>query len=502
MLFETEPCPRKEAYDFDAGRWKWILVGLAALILGLTLFRMVVSWQNLSRIDHVSGAWITLATDLRQGIFYRPLFDPDIGYGGTRFFPLYFVLHSLFMAIWPSPFVSGAALTGCVGFFYLAGMIFLLRRSGVAFWMAGAVSILSLGGLAMQQALSAVRGDLLPTALTAWGLAFALPENRRGDAAAALCFTLAFAAKVTSVHGVAAVVVWRVLGGRWRPALRVGLAAAAGYALFLVVLWIASDGRIWEIMKVCSSGGATVRTILKSPWILATKTLEGDPPCLILCLLTLARLFSLPFARWREPAPVFFFSTLAITLFIFGSPGININHLIDLTAAASLVFGISLSEGFPGERDVFRPAALAAAVCLFFSLAMGNALRYEDMQNPRRSFLREVAEAIRPDVLESTGPVLSEDPVVPSVSGDPVFLKDAFMLARIIRAYPEAEDRLAGRIARREFRAIVLTRDPETVHPSWYKRHFSPEIIRTIQEHYRLTTRIAYYLVFTPERSD
>ena len=37
---------------------------------------------------------MTLADDLARGTFYRPLLSPELGFGGTRFFPLAFALHA------------------------------------------------------------------------------------------------------------------------------------------------------------------------------------------------------------------------------------------------------------------------------------------------------------------------------------------------------------------------------------------------------------------------
>src|ERR1041385_5313521 len=45
-------------------------------------------------LTHVSGAWAALADDVAHGVLYRPLLS-SLGYGGTRYFPLYFLLHGL-----------------------------------------------------------------------------------------------------------------------------------------------------------------------------------------------------------------------------------------------------------------------------------------------------------------------------------------------------------------------------------------------------------------------
>ena len=53
--------------------------------------RIFLNFKNQYFLTHVEGAWLACAYDFLHGVFYRPLFGP-LGYGGTRYFPLYFVL--------------------------------------------------------------------------------------------------------------------------------------------------------------------------------------------------------------------------------------------------------------------------------------------------------------------------------------------------------------------------------------------------------------------------
>jgi len=69
------------------------LIFATVLLIGLTLVRLAQSWIYDSHLDHVAGVWIALALDLKNGTFYRAASGP-LGYGGTRFFPLYFCLHA------------------------------------------------------------------------------------------------------------------------------------------------------------------------------------------------------------------------------------------------------------------------------------------------------------------------------------------------------------------------------------------------------------------------
>ena len=56
----------------------------------LLLPRIYLNFKNQYFLTHVEGVWLACAHDFLHGVFYRPLFGP-LGYGGTRYFPLYFV---------------------------------------------------------------------------------------------------------------------------------------------------------------------------------------------------------------------------------------------------------------------------------------------------------------------------------------------------------------------------------------------------------------------------
>ena len=71
-----------------------LLLGLAAALATATALRLPAAWASGNALNHVSGAWMTLADDLAHGTFYRPLEGPAQGYGGTRFFPLAFAIHA------------------------------------------------------------------------------------------------------------------------------------------------------------------------------------------------------------------------------------------------------------------------------------------------------------------------------------------------------------------------------------------------------------------------
>src|SRR5262249_5094014 len=75
-----------------------LLLAAAAVVLLLSAARADVFWRNEAFLDDASGNWTALAKDLTAGVFYRPL-QSDAGYGGSRYFPLHFVLHAGLMKV-------------------------------------------------------------------------------------------------------------------------------------------------------------------------------------------------------------------------------------------------------------------------------------------------------------------------------------------------------------------------------------------------------------------
>src|SRR5947209_7002745 len=126
-----------------------VFVIVAALLAVLTGLRVVRSWSNDSHLEHVAGAWIALAVDLRDGIFYRAAYGPH-GYGGTRFFPLYFLLHGAATKVfgsWRAPgyFLSASSIT-----LLLIACYYLLRRLGVDRWLSVAGPVALMAGSSVQ----------------------------------------------------------------------------------------------------------------------------------------------------------------------------------------------------------------------------------------------------------------------------------------------------------------------------------------------------------------
>src|SRR5512146_2166594 len=148
----------------DNFRWRGlrILLALSTIpIVVVTIVRIHHCWSNDAYIDHAAGVWIALANDLCHGVFYRPLYGP-LGYGGTRYFPLAFVLHAGLMTLGGGPIFTGRLLASASTLALLAGVYGLLRRLGVDKLLAGCSALFVLCSESTQLALLTIRGDVLP----------------------------------------------------------------------------------------------------------------------------------------------------------------------------------------------------------------------------------------------------------------------------------------------------------------------------------------------------
>ena len=251
-------------------------VGLVILIAAL---RAAVSWRNDSWVEHPSGVIIAMAADLRDGVFYRPLYGPE-GYGGTRYFPLYFVLHAALLKLGIPVLASAYLLSAAAVFLLLLGVFYLLRGLGVEPWLAACSSGVVLAAASAQMALTNPHGDGLASALNVCGLAVIVRPGltHRDTLLSSVLFTLAWSTKVNMVFGLAAALVWLVAKGSRRMAWELAGETCSGYLLVAGAMMIASQGRVLGIFKACAFGGTNRTLMMLGPlhvWSIAERADRG-----------------------------------------------------------------------------------------------------------------------------------------------------------------------------------------------------------------------------------
>ncbi|HEX9244011.1 MAG TPA: hypothetical protein VF875_16320 [Anaeromyxobacter sp.] len=468
----------------------------AALLAALTLARLPDACASGNALNHVSGAWMTLADDLARGTLYRPLRSAQ-GFGGTRYFPLAFAVQAGLRRAGLGPVAAGEAASLAAGALLAGALVLLLRRLGAGRADAAAGAALAFAGFAGQHALLSARGDLLPVGLGAAALArLAHPGRARVPAAAAL-LVLAVAAKPTAIGAAAAAIAFLAFSGAGRDAVRLAGLVAAGSAVALAGVDALSSGRFHEALAAVGSGGATARSILAAPLRIAQELLREDPAGLVLCGAAVAVLAaSLPRLARRGAADprllpaLWLAAAWALALAVFGSPGTGVNHLVEIEAASAALVCAALGPARPA--GLARAGALAAALA---GVALSLSLWRADRAGSRLEEARAVLRALPPGA-----PLLSEDPLVPLLAGESPVLLDAFALRLVAEEEPAFGAPLEADLRRGAFPAIVLLADLRAADASrWYAcGNLGLPLVGAIRDGYRPAGAFGRYHLLVP----
>ena len=463
------------------------LLAVGLLLAGLTVLRITQSWPNDSHLDHVSGAWVALASDVRAGVFYRAPFGPE-GYGGTRFFPLFFCLHALGIVLGGSWRLSGYVLSAASMLALLAGVYCLLRRLGVERWLSVAGLITVLAGSSVQDAFLTIREDGLAAGLNLWGVVLCSGEvSRRRIYFAALLFALAFATKETSVFGAGAVILSWLLSTKIKDALHLLAATAIGYVAVVLAIYAASAGRAFEVLRLTLATGSGLMPLLNSP-VTMVEAMNGYRAEMILLALGLTALL---LGRRLFPG-LLFLCTLAVTLVIFSSEGTAGNHLIDLLVASVVIFIVWISQ----FRDV--GLCLLASASLVAGLGIVVQHRYDDKVAVHTQ-LQEIARAVG----TSDKPILSDNPLVPLSAGQRPYVLDAFMFRVLEERLPNFGDPMWQMLKQRRFSAVVLVDNPDSDEgkDTYDNYHFGNDFMEVMRQNYEAAGSAGTEYIFLPKKS-
>jgi hypothetical protein len=464
-----------------------LVVAVSLLLVGLTVLRIFQSWPNDSHLDHVSGAWVALATDLRGGVFFRAPYGPE-GYGGTRFFPLFFCLHAFGILLSGSWRFSGYLLSAISLVAMITGVYYLLRRLGADRWLAFGGCAAVLAGSSVQDAFLTIREDGLAAALNVWGLALCVGNtSRRRTYAAALLFSLAFATKETSVFGAVAIFLTLLLSKKFKDALHFGVATAIGYIAVIFTMYAASAGRAFEGLRLTLATGSGLKPLLNSP-ITMVEAMNGYRAELILLVLALT---ALAIGRERLTS-LLFLGTLAVTLVIFSSEGTAGNHLIDLLVASVVIFTVWISQ----YQDT--GVCLLASASLIAWLGLMVQHRYDDLV-PVRAQLQEIVRACG----NSGKPILSDNPLVPLIAGQHPYVLDAFMFRVLEEREANFGDPMWRMLKERRFGAVVFVDNPDSEEgkDTYDNFHFGDDFMEVMRQNYEPAGSAGTEYVFVPKKS-
>jgi len=439
---------------------------------------------------------ITMATDLKQGVFYRPLYDSR-GYGGTRYFPLFFCLNALLLKLGMPVLASAYLLSAAAIFLLTLGTFRLLRQLGVEPWLAACSALMVLAAGSVQMSLSTPQADGLAAALNVWGLAAIarLPHSRRRVLFAALLITLAWSAKLTTVFGLAAACIWLIATEYKRVAWLLAAEAVCGYLLVAGAMIVGSHGRVVEIFRACASGGADWKFIASGAVRMVSMALYTDPTLVVFAALALSVVaFVAVSSRLLQNLPaLFFLVTIAITIMIFGSPGTAANHLLDVQVASVILLAAFVANAASPSRRL-GVYALALLTLIAALPLLRHIKAWSAWYHPHQ--FQRVIEAIGP----KDKPILSENPVIPALAGQYSYVLDPWMVQLLRKRIPHFEEPLLERLRNREFSAVVLSGNPaQEVVRRWYDTvSFGPGFVSALSENYKLSQVIDNDWIYLP----
>jgi len=477
---------------------------------------MLWYWPGALPQDSSSGVWTALAQDFSRGVFYRPTFDA-FGFGGTRYMPLFFILHGSLIRLSFDPIAAGLALTLLAIVLFDVGLLLTLRELGVDWALAVPLSLLPHAALSFQLLTLQVKGDFLAAALTLWGVWLGLRYERRRSgawlAACALAFLAAFLTKFTSVTGAVVICGW--LASRKNARAGVGLAAALvllAAGSFGAINW-ASAGRVLSSFHAVATGGMRAGYASAAPLWFLLVAIQDPVFLIILVAVSVYAAVRIQRREWSFPV-VYFVLAAATTLLIFTSPGTDTNHFLDLLGAAVLLLG---------DQLVRRPQQARLATAVPVVLAVLTAATWipgmisiksliQQGGKPERRSVALLAQRLGPDAHD----LLSENPIVPILLGERPRVLDPFSLRLLARRRAEVGADFAGRLSRREFGAVVLVdfsgADPKHLAGAlrdctasdgarcYGEVLFSPGFLHQLEQYYRLSFVERPFVVFVPRQ--
>ena len=431
-------------------------------------------------LNHVSGAWAALADDAVHGLLYRPLIS-DLGYGGTRYFPMHIVLHALFVKFGLSLRAAGHLVSVLAMFALVAGGSRALERRGASKALAWSGGALALASRTAFMGAAGVRGDLLPLALGIAGLGL-MPRDRDGSLLpAGLFFGFALLAKPTLAWAPAGAFLALICDAQYRSALKLTLVSVLTTALGLAgALWWSHGELIKSFHAVASGGGFSLKEL--------TSHLQYVRPGDLAWILS-GPIFTILRGRRALTDPLCTAGLVCIPVMVvlFSGTGIHVNHLIDPAAIGALALVAAVAD--PQVRVGRSQAVLALATVLGVTEAL-----LLDAALVKRGDLERTISVIPP----GKDPILSEQPWVPLVGGERVFILDAFSLRQTRRTSPALDKDFMERVDHCAFRAIVLLGRLEK-NEYWYDSvQFGPGFRQLLQARYSYAGIAGAHVVYFP----
>jgi hypothetical protein len=482
---------------------------LAAAATAIALVAFVAHfWLALSGgyLSYLSGIWLALARDLAAGTFYRDLIGP-LGYGGTRYFPLFFVVIGGLLRLGLSPLAAGWIASLLSAIVQAVGLARVGRALGAPRSM---VWLLAAGALApyfVQQTLFELRADVLATGLSLLGIAAAIPvwrepaDTRARVTTVAVWLTLAVATKITSLAIPASIIIAMVLAGRAHAAWRLSIRLVIGLLSFFVMVQVTSGGRALTSWRACMFAGAGevsgLRALLAGDFMRAVTFSHLLAALFVLDVVALTALVVLGRrSDWLSGRSIWLPAALLVgvtasTAFTLSTPGtVPSNQVIDWIGISLVV----LTWAAAGRRELTRAASVAIALVVIWMagqdlVRVRSLWRDADSQAVRAAARSQVVHL----VTDASAPVLAESALWPVLAGQQAILLDPFALRVVTSSHPEIAADLEAKLEAHYFSAVILDLDPTSERGrGWYEHlHFGWPIMARVLANYELDRQLA-----------
>jgi hypothetical protein len=472
-----------------------LMVWVAVLTAIVLVADAAVSVASGAYLNLGSGVWLALARDTHDGIFYRPLWN-GAEYGGTRYFPMLFVLTAGLMRA-GIPAIPAGVTVSMIGLAAMAAAVAVfLKRLGTPSPLVAAGTALSVAPYFVHQTAFAIRCEPIAAAFAFFGLAMLAPLEVRGRSTrhlvfAAGFFVAAFMTKITCVYAPIAATLALLLAGRRAAAVKLAGATAVGALVLLGAGNMMSSGRALESFRACALAGAAPLSLFSLTAVTRAVHLIGTSHLLTATFLLTIAALTVSGRAWSKLPQLSFVAAAAITAVIFTSPGtILTSQIVDAYVAAIVV----LTTAVAAQRDRRRVIGCAVLIGLGIWTAGQNISRiagmiHSDVVRTGSDDRRELAD----EVDRCGGTILSESPLIPILAGQRPVLLDPFAFHVVASNRPAVERDLVERIRRREFACVVLEQDPGTAKGrAWYSNvNLTYNVVDAVTQHYQLERTIA-----------
>ena len=477
-----------------------VAVALTAAVL---LVDAAVSIYSGVYLNLGTGVWLGLARDVRDGIFYRPIWN-GVEYGGTRYFPMLFVPIGALMKAGVPAVTAGVSVSLAGLAAMLAATAALLARWSVPRPLIALGVALVAAPYFVHQTGFAVRCEPLAAAFAIAGLAVLGPPRsdtlttRRLLLASAL-FAGGFATKITCVYAPAAAVATLAIVRRWSAAARLAAFTAFGAVLFLAAVYALSDGRALEAFRTNALAGSDPGSLVGAAAVIRPIQLIAGSHILSVVFVLAAIAFVPVWRRGGELPALYLLAAFAVTAVIFTSPGTIItSQIVDAYAAAIILLVIAAARSGPPVQTVV-PALLVGIALWAGAQNVVRVNRHLRVDVPPAARDRQaLLEALRP----CGGSLISESAMVPIFAGERPVMLDPFAFHVVGLKRPEVTRSLVDRLGRTEFACVVLEQDPTTERGrAWYRNvNLTADVAEAVLRHYRLDQVVAGQRIYRAVR--